>query len=314
MRTLITGGAGCLGASIVERLLATGDDVLIVDTFATSAREVLPEGSPKLEVVEGSITDRALIDGVFDRFLPERVIHSAASYKDPDDWTGDLEVNGVGTIRVVEASRRCGVRRFVNFQTALCYGRPEIVPIPIAAPLRPFTSYGVSKVAGEQYVLMSNLNAVSLRIANVTGPRLAIGPIPAFYSRLKAGKPCFCSETTRDFLDMQDFLRLLDLALAEEAPRGVFNVSTGDGRTIREVHDLIAGILGLDAPEPASAPPGPDDVSAVVLDPSWTESAFGWRAEVTFEESLKRMLAWFDKHGLRALYAHVRPPDLGARA
>ncbi len=107
------------------------------------------------------------------------------------------------------------MERLVNFQTALCYGRPDATPIPVTAPTRPFTSYGVSKTAGEHYVLMSGLNAVSLRLGNITGPRLSIGPIPTFYTRLKAGKGCFCSDTTRDFLDMEDFFSFLDLAVKQ---------------------------------------------------------------------------------------------------
>lgn len=311
MRTLITGGAGCLGASIAERRRAAGDEVLVIDNFATSAREALARDGNGLEVIAGSVADRALVDAAFDRFRPDRVVHAAASYKDPDDWVGDLAVNAAGAIHVVEAARRTGVRRFVNLQTALCYGRPDATPIPVDAPLRPFTSYGVSKVAGEHYVLMSGLNAVSLRIANVTGPRLSIGPIPTFYTRLKAGKGCYCSATVRDFLDLSDFLALLDLALDEGAPQGVFNASTGEGRTVREVYDAIAGVLAIQAPEPASVPPGDDDVPVVVLDPSATERGFGWRAQVSFERSLRDLIAWYDVHGVRAVYSHVRAPQDG---
>lgn len=308
MRTLVTGGAGCLGASLCERLLAAGDEVLVLDNFATSARETLPPDDGRFSALEGSVADRDTVDAAFARFQPERVVHAAASYKDPDDWTGDLAVNALGTIHVVEAARRVGVRRFVNLQTALCYGRPDRTPIPIDAPLRPFTSYGVSKVAGEHYVLMSGLNAVSLRIANVTGPRLSIGPIPTFYTRLKASKACYCSETVRDFLDLDDFLTLLDIALDESAPRGAFNVSTGEGRSVREVYDAIARALGVSAPDPASMPPGADDVPVVVLDPCATARAFNWRARIPFEESLARLIAWYDVHGVRAIYSHVRPP------
>src|SRR4029450_1463794 len=108
-----------------------------------------------------------------------------------------------------------------------CYGRPERIPIPASHPLRPFTSYGISKVAGEQYLAASPLSWVSLRITNVTGPRLAIGPIPTFYRRLKAGQACFCTRSMRDFIDMDDFLNITDLSLVPGAPTAIFNVSTG---------------------------------------------------------------------------------------
>lgn len=309
MRVLITGGAGCLGANILDHWEARGHSYLVIDNFATSAREVI-DGQASVEVIDGDIADAPLVDTAFDRFRPDLVIHSAAAYKDPNDWRSDLRTNAEGTINVVNAAKRTGVQRFVNFQTALCYGRPDTTPIPVTAPARPFTSYGISKTAGESYVMMSGLNAVSLRLGNITGPRLSIGPIPTFYTRLKAGKGCFCSDTTRDFLDMEDFLAFLDLAIAPDAPRGVFNVSTGDGRTIKDVFDEVVRYLGvtLETPVPI-VPPGDDDVASVVLDPSETERAFGWRAKVSFEQSLRRMLAWYDVHGIKAVYSHVKKPE-----
>ncbi|GAM97952.1 nucleotide sugar epimerase/dehydratase [alpha proteobacterium U9-1i] len=309
MRLLITGGAGCLGANIVERYLTRGDDLLVLDNFATSRREALPAESERLQVIEGTVLDAELVLRACADFVPTAVIHAAASYKDPGDWRGDLAINGQGTINVVEAAKAAGVMRFVNLQTALCYGRPDTTPIPVSAPLRPFTSYGVSKVAGEHYVLMSGLNAVSLRIANVTGPRLSIGPIPTFYTRLKAGKGCFCSDATRDFLDMSDFLALLDLAIEADAPRGVFHASSGEGRTISQVFDGVAGYLGLTPEPPPIVPVGDDDVPSVVLDPSKTTRQFGWRAKTSFEASLNTMLAWYDTHGVRDVYAHVAKPE-----
>ena len=215
---------------------------------------------------------------------------------------------------MAKAALAGGVRRLVNFQTALCYGRPDAVPIPADAPLRPFTSYGVSKTAGEQIMLMSGLNTASLRLANITGPRLAIGPIPTFYQRLKAGKPCFCSDTVRDFLDQEDFLDFLDLALDEAAPQGAFNVSTGEGRSIKDVFDGVADHLGVAPPPPPITPPGEDDVRAVVLDPSGAAAAFGWTAKRDFDETLRRMLAWYDVHGVTAIFAHLKAPPQAAGA
>lgn len=307
MRVLITGGAGTLGSNLVDRLLPQGRAILVIDNFATGARGNLP-AAPGLEVVEGSIADAALVDAAFDRFAPTHVIHAAASYKDPDDWAADAETNVAGAIHVARAALRAKVRRFVNLQTALCFGRPDVVPIPADHPQRPFTSYGVSKSAGEFYLAMSGLPMVSLRLANVTGPRLAIGPIPTFYKRLKEGKPCFCSDTVRDFLDMEDFLALMDRVLENEAATGCFNASTGAGNTIKEVYDAVSGYLGVvpDREVPI-VPPGDDDVPAVVLDPGETERVFGWKAKVGFTETIHRMLRWYDRHGVTAVYSHLRP-------
>ena len=114
MRILITGGAGCLGSNLVEKYLPQGHEILVIDNFATGGREVLPV-LQRLEVVEGTIADRDLVEVVFARFAPTHVIHSAASYKDPSDWREDASTNVSGTINVVEASRRTAVKRFIYF-------------------------------------------------------------------------------------------------------------------------------------------------------------------------------------------------------
>lgn len=309
MRILITGGAGCLGSNLTERYLEEGKSVCILDNFATGHRGSLPDSHLQMSIVEGSVCDRALVDRVFRDFAPTHVIHSAAAYKDPDDWLEDTRTNVEGTIHVVEAARAAGVRRFINFHTALGYGRPESLPIPVSAPARPFTSYGISKQAGENYIAISGLPYVSLRLANVTGPRLAIGPIPTFYTRLKAGKGCFCSKTVRDFIDMDDFFSVMDLVMQEGAPTGIFNVSTGTGHTIKEIFDIVVDHLGIILSEPVpEVEPGADDVPAVVLDPAETVRTLNWRPRYSFEQTIRRMLQWYDQHGVTAIYSHLRAP------
>ena len=306
MRVLITGGAGCLGASLVERLIPAGHQVLVIDNFATGKHEVLPEVDG-LRVIEGSIANQEVVNASFEDFSPTHVIHSAAAYKDPDDWSEDTVTNVDGTVNVIKAAERHAVKRLVYFQTALCYGRPDCVPIPANHPLRPMTSYGVSKTAGEGYVSMSSVPWVSLRLANVTGPRLAIGPIPTFYKRLKAGQKCFCTDSVRDFLDMTDFLTVVDRVLQEEAPSGVFNVSTGEGHSIEEIFNLVVEHLGVTLEEPVPVvPPGEDDVPAVVLDPLETNRILGWKAKIGFRETISRMLRWYDAHGVTDVFSHLK--------
>ena len=308
MRMLITGGAGCLGSNLVEALLPQGHEILVIDNFTTGRREALPE-MPSLSVVEGSIADRALVNDAFENFRPSHVVHGAAAYKDPADWHSDAMTNVVGSINVVEAARRAGVKRFINLQTALCYGRPERVPIPIDHPVRPTTSYAISKTAGESYVAISDLPWASLRLANIAGPRLAIGPIPTFYQRLKTGQSCFCSDTIRDFIDMDDFVRLVERVL-EGPASGVYNVSTGEGHSIKEVFDIVVDHLGvrLDRPVPIVSP-GAGDVPAVVLDPARTVHELGWQPRNGFEPTIRRVLAWYDVHGVTDIYSHLLASD-----
>jgi len=307
MRILITGGAGCLGSNLIEHWLPQGHEILVIDNFATGKREVVPE-IPGLTVREGSIVDEALVNACFAGFLPEVVIHAAAAYKDPDDWVEDSRTNVIGSTYVARAAKAHNVKRLVNFQTALCYGRPNKLPIPASHPTAPFTSYGITKTAGEQFMLLSGVPTVSLRIANVTGPRLAIGPIPTFYKRLKAGQNCFCSDTSRDFLDMSDFLAFMDMAIKPDAPIGVFNIASGEAHSIKEIFDLVAEYLGLGSMEVPVVPPAADDVPVVSLDASDTLKAFGWQARIGFAETIKRQLAWYDKYGITDVFSHLKAP------
>lgn len=307
MHILITGGAGCLGSNLIEHWLPQGHQILVIDNFATGKREVVPE-IDGLTVKEGSIVDEALVNDCFNQFKPDVVIHAAAAYKDPDDWAEDSRTNVIGSAYVARAAKAHGVKRLINFQTALCYGRPQQLPIFASHPTAPFTSYGITKTAGEQFMLLSDVPTLSLRIANVTGPRLAIGPIPTFYKRLKAGQNCFCSETSRDFLDISDFLAFMDIAIMSDAPTGVFNLASGEAHSIKEIFDIVTNFLGLGVKEVPVVPPAADDVPVVSLDASETTSAFGWKAEIAFADTIRRQLAWYDKHGVTDVFSHLKSP------
>lgn len=304
MKILITGGAGCLGSNLIEHYLPQGHEILVIDNFATGKREVVPDVSG-LKVIEGSVADAELVMQAVTGFNPTHIIHSAAAYKDPENWAEDANSNVLGSINVAKAALANGVKRLINFQTALCYGRPEQLPIPVTHPQRPFTSYGISKTAGESFLLNSGLAAVSLRLANICGPRLAIGPIPTFYKRLKNGQSCFCSDSVRDFLDMSDFLSLMDILLDSEYT-GVFNVSTGEGHSIKEVFETVARYLKLEVPEVPVTPVGVDDVRAVVLDAQSTTDITGWKAKVSFTDTINKQLAWYDQYGISDVFSHLK--------
>ena len=179
MKVLITGGAGFIGSHLVDRLLAGGHQVCVIDNYATGRRDNLA-AHPHLTVVEGTIADAGLVDKMFQQFRPEKVVHAAASYKDPDNWSEDARTNVLGTANVVKASAAVHVLGLIYFQTSLCYGlHPLEQPITLSHPIRPEgTSYAISKTAGEQYVMLSPLNYMSFRLANAYGPRNVSGPLP----------------------------------------------------------------------------------------------------------------------------------------
>ncbi|MBP6447510.1 MAG: NAD-dependent epimerase/dehydratase family protein [Saprospiraceae bacterium] len=311
MKILITGGAGCLGSNLIERWIPLGHSICVIDNFATGKKEVVPE-IEGLDVVEGSIADKKLVNRTFQSFKPDLVIHSAASYKDPNNWEEDVNTNVLGTLYVVNAAIEAGVKKLINFQTALCYGRPGQIPIPISHPTMPFTSYGISKTAGEAILMQQDIQVISLRLANICGPRLAIGPIPTFYTRLKSGKSCFCSDTVRDFLDMDDFFDLMDIIIDDSCSvSGIFNVSTGKGYSILDVFNAVADYLGIKEREVPVVPAGADDVQQVVLDPVETERVFGWKAKTDFITTINNQLKWYDKYGVNDIFSHLKNNNNG---
>jgi len=306
MRVLITGIAGSLGSNIAERLLSRGDEVMGIDNFSTGSADAVGDRQ-NLKFVQGSIADRDLVRTQFEGFKPELVVHSAASYKDPDDWQEDIATNMQGTANLVQASLAAGTRRFINFQTALCYGKPLEKPVSLSHPLMPFTSYGISKTAGEFYLMASGLPYVSLRMASVYGPRHYVGPIPTFYKRLKAGQKCFATDTRRDYVSMPDFLDLFDRISASDAPTGVFHLSTGQDISIKDIFDAVAEEIGVKLDVPVEVRPSdPDDVASILLDPSATKAAFGWVPKTEFREGLKDLVAWYDANGVEQTFSHLR--------
>lgn len=311
MKLLVTGGAGSLGANIVEHWLGKGVDVCVVDNFATSKREGLPRHD-KLTTVEGTIADRSFVEKVFADFAPTHVVHCAAAYQDPDDWAEDAATNTDGTVHVAKASREGGVERFIYLQTALAYGEPRQDPVSPDHPLDPFTSYGISKAAGEQYVRLSGVPWVSMRTAIVYGPRHTSGPIPTFAKRLANGQGCFAVATTRDFLYLDDFLALLEKTLEKGAPTGPFNVASGHEVSIKDVHDKIADRLGIVQEKPVEVrEPGDDEVTSMRLDIEPTKAAFGWAPQIAFDDGLDRQLAWYREHGFGDSYSHLKMMQKG---
>jgi UDP-glucose 4-epimerase len=308
MKVLITGGAGFIGSHLADRLLARKDLVTVIDNYSTGRRDNLSP-RPGLNLVEGTIADAELVTRAFREFGPELVVHAAASYKDPDNWAEDSRTNVLGTANVVQAARAVGVRRFIYFQTALCYGlHPIEQPITLGHPLRPEgSSYAISKTAGEHYVQLSGLDWISFRLANAYGPRNLSGPLPTFYHRLTTGKACFVMETRRDFMYVDDLIDVVMKALDGRGGTGAYHVSSGADVSIKELFDatLKALHLALDR-EVEVRPRTPDDAYTILLDPSKTNSDFGWRASTPLSAGVAAAIDWYKRFGIHQTFTHLK--------
>jgi UDP-glucose 4-epimerase len=310
MKVLITGGSGFVGSNLADRLLADGNEVLSIDNYATSRRENLTE-QDGLTIVEGSIHDRDTVDKVFGDFKPDAVAHAAASYKDPDAWVEDTLTNSLGTVNVVEAAKEAEVDRLVYFQTALCYGtEPLENPITLEHPIRPDSSYAISKTAGEQYIELSGIPFVSLRLANIYGPRNVSGPPPTFWQRLTEGKPCFAMDTRRDFIYVTDLIEVVNAALGGTGD-GHYHVSTGSDYSIKEMFDAVVEAMGIELDEPVEVKPRPpEDAPSILLDPTRTQKDFSWEAQVPLQDGIKEAIAWYEENGVGETYTHLKAEEV----
>jgi UDP-glucose 4-epimerase len=305
MKVLITGGAGFIGSNLADRLLDEGHEVLSIDNYATGRRGNLTERDG-LTIVEGSITGPEL-DRAFEDFKPDHVVHTAASYKDPDAWGEDVDTNALGTAAVVRAAQKHDAKRFIYFQTALCYGtKPIEQPITLNHPIRPDSSYAISKTAGEQYIALGGVDFVSFRLANVYGPRNVSGPLPTFFQRLTDGKPCFVMDTRRDFIFVNDLIDVVMKAL-DGTGSGYYHVSSGSDVSIKELFDATIAAMGIELEEEVEVRPrAEDDAPSILLDPSRTEKDFQWRATTPLTEGVAKAIEDYREHGVGETYTHLK--------
>jgi UDP-glucose 4-epimerase len=291
MKILVTGAAGFIGSRLSEALLGHGHDVVGIDDLSTGRADNFPG-----DLLIGDIRSPSR----FPLAHWDVIYHCAASYKDRSDWERDASVNVLGTINVVREAQRTGAK-LVYFQTSLCYGATEGL-VGIDHELAPHGSYAVSKTAGEAFIRDSGVPYVSLRLANIYGPRNLSGPVPTFYQRLTQDKPCTVVQTRRDFVFVDDLVWVAVKAATQGT--GVYHVSSGSDVSIYMLYKAISAELAIDS-DPEIIDRGPDDVGTLLLDPSRTEVEFGWKATTPLQEGIPKGIAWYRDHPVTETYTHL---------
>jgi UDP-glucose 4-epimerase len=290
MRAVVTGGAGFIGSNLVDALVERGDEVLVVDNFATGRREYLNGGAALLEhdIREPFSTEA---DAVFHLAAQADV---QTSMKRPGY---DAAVNVVGTVNVLDAAP--GAQVVFASSGGAGYGECA-VPASEDAPFLPLSPYGIAKKCGEEYLAGWNrihgTAHVSLRFANVYGPRqdagLEGGVVAIFLERLARGEETVIfgdGGQSRDFVYVDDVVRALLATVGRSG--GPYNVGTGKDVTVAELHAACAAVAAVDT-EPRLAEARLGDVRRSVLDVSRIERELGWRPEVELEDGLRRTWAW----------------------
>ena len=307
MKVLVSGGCGQVGSHVTELLLQRGDEVIAIDNLATGRREHLAD-HPKLKVIIDTIADKTLVDKIVSEFKPDAIVHTAASYKDPDDWYNDTLTNCVGGSNLVHAAKEFGVKRFIYFQTALCYGvKPLHQPIRLDHPKFPAnSSYAITKTANEDFIEISGLDFVTFRLANVIGPRNVSGPLPIFFQRLKDGKKCFVTNARRDFVFVMDLAKNVVKA-CDGIGKGAYHFSSGTDVAIKELYDAVVEAMGISPyPEAEMKLIGEDDAPSILLDPSRTFKDFGKIEFTPLKETVKAGIVYFQEHGTLGEYTHLK--------
>lgn len=308
MRVLITGGAGFVGSHLADRLLQRGDSVLVIDNYATGRRDNLTPHA-NLTVVEETIANSEKMTKLTTDWKPDLIIHAAASYKDPNNWVEDCKTNVLGTVNMLEAAKAAGTKRFIYFQTALCYGlNPIEQPVTLKHPILPGgSSYAISKTSGEEYVHLSGLDYVTFRLANAYGPRNISGPLPTFYQRLTTNKACFVMDTRRDFVYIDDLVECVMKAIDGKG-KGTYHISSGKDFSIQELFDETTAALKMQITVEVK-PRNPDDVFSILLDPSRTNSELSWKPNTSLKAGVAKTIEYYQQHGIQETFTHLKQAE-----
>ncbi len=310
MNIIVTGGLGQIGSHVTELLLKRGDNVLVIDNLATGRKEHL-QPHERLNIVYNSIAKKEIIHEIFEEYKPEVVVHAAASYKNPNDWYSDNLTNSVGGANIVQVSKTFGVKRFIYFQTALCYGQKPIEqPITLNHSRNPSgSSYAITKTVNELFIELSGIDYVTFRLANVVGPRNVAGPLPIFYQRLKDKKRCFVTKSRRDFVFVKDLAKQV-LKACDGVGRGAYHFSSGKDVSILELYNEVVSAMKIHPyPDPEVKELSEDDVFSILLDPGRTFHDFGTIQFTSLKETVQQAIDYFNKYGTLGEYTHLKKQD-----
>lgn len=299
MKVLVTGGCGFIGSHMVDRLISEGHDVVVLDNCSTGRIENLQhlKGNSNLAVHICDIASYEAIEKYFEGI--DKVFHIAAladivpSIQEPLKYH---QSNVDGTINVLEASRKYGIKRFIYAASSSCYGIPDVYPTPEETAIDPQYPYALTKYLGEEYVLhwhkIYNLAVTSMRFFNVYGPRSrtsgTYGAVfGVFLAQKLANKPYTIvgdGNQTRDFTYVTDVVDACVTASdSDEAIGEVFNVGSNDHYSINRLVELLGG-------DKTYIPKRPGEPECTFADTTKIKKVVGWEPKVSIEEGVQNML------------------------
>ena len=311
MRAVVTGGAGFIGSTLVDRLVARGDDVLIIDDLSSGSADNLADaqatGSGTVDLAVADIGETGTAELVAGH-RPDVVFHLAAQADvrlSVDAPVSDARTNVIGLLRVLDGAHAGGARKVVFASSGgTIYGEadPALLPFDEDTPQQPLSPYGVAKLAGGRYLdvyrALHGLAGTTLALANVYGPRQdphgEAGVVASFAGRLLSGQPCTVfgtGEQTRDFVYVDDVAVAL-LAAVERADGQLLNIGTGVETSVNDLYRTMAA-MGGGSEDPVRGSTRPGELDRSALDPTRAASELGWRPVTSLDDGLRVTLDWF---------------------
>lgn len=302
MKVLVTGGAGFIGSHLVDRLIQEGHEVVVVDNLSTGKRRNLNRAA---RLVKLDIQSWRL-ERVFRNERPHMVMHLAAQMdvrKSVEDPMFDAQVNVLGTLNVLQQSIKHGVRKVVfSSSGGAIYGEQEIYPAPESHVTRPLSPYGVSKLCGEQYLSyyqrVNGLQIVSLRYANVYGPRQdpegEAGVVAIFIQKLLNNEQAIVNgngRQTRDFVYVEDVVEA-NLAAMGQDIQGTYNVGTGEETSVNDLLGILVRHTNSTCKEVHGPAKGGEQARSVI-DSGKLRQELSWESGTELSEGLKRTVDYF---------------------
>lgn len=307
MRILITGGAGFIGSNVADAYTAPGHELLVLDDLSSGKKENVPPSARFVLCDVGSETAREAVR----TFRPEVVSHHAAQInvrRSVADPAADAEVNILATLRLLEACREAGVRKFLFASSGGAgYGDQETAFAAETDPLRPVSPYGVAKMAVEMYLhyyqVQYGLDYTALRYSNVYGPRQdphgEAGVVAIFSERLLKGQAAIINgdgEQTRDYVYVGDVVRANVAALTRGGGRSI-NIGTGIESSVNAIFRILRALAGSKQDE-IHGPAMPGEQRRSCLENRLALEELGWYPDTSLEEGLSRTLEFF-RHKIR---------------
>ncbi len=308
MKILVTGGAGFIGSHVVDRYVAEGHQVTVVDALVSGRREFI---NPAARLYLADIRSPRLAE-VFEAERPEVVNHHAAQAevrRSVADPVLDASINVLGALNLLICCRRFGVGRVIYASTGgAVYGDTTVLPTPEDHPTRPASPYGISKLTVEHYLtcwgVLYEMSGLALRYANVYGPRQnplgEAGVVAIFARRLLRGEPAIINgdgRQTRDYVYVGDVAEANLRALEQPEATGTLNIGTGVETSVLDLFQRLQRIAG--GGEARHGAPKPGEQRRSVLDITLAKRLLGWTPRVTLDEGLRRTVEHFSKETLR---------------